>query len=79
MKIVCWIIGHRWDYGYAVDFDLCRCDRCCRIDPPESWFSTLLHRLRSRWHWRIGVWLERCDDCGMRFKRHDPDVEHFPF
>lgn len=78
-KIICWLIGHDPDRGFAMDFDLYRCDRCCKIEPDESLPARMLYRLRFKWHWRVGVWLDRCPDCGLRFKRHDEAVEHLPF
>jgi len=78
-RLLCWLIGHEPDYGHAINFDEYACGRCCLIDPPDSWPARAFARIRHRWHWRVGVWMERCPDCGLRFKKHDLAVEHLPF
>jgi hypothetical protein len=78
-RLICWLIGHHWDYGYAMDYDLARCARCCEVEPNYGLPASALYKLSCWWKWKVRVPLEKCPDCGLRFQRHNPDIEHLPF
>lgn len=83
---VCRLIGHAWHREAAQFMCLYECTRCQhvgyegrsileRIQQVLWWWS---HRFDNEVKRPLKGWL-KCRECGLRFGRHDDNIDHLPF
>jgi len=80
----CRILGHDICHEGARYYSIYSC-RCCGFESEADSDYGLLPRLRTRWYFfkcsckEKRDWFKPCSDCGRRFGRCDPKVDHIPF
>ena len=84
MSILCKVIGHKIDKHSLYYGGYYACQRCGAEDQhylPAQWEFLAYRWWKAKEWWRTHVtdYLAKCPDCGLRFKRHDQTVKHFPF
>lgn len=81
-KMLCKILGHKFDPAAAEYYYLFHCERCGQeVEGSVSLFEQISWRIRMRFRGYLRPhisWL-KCDQCGWHFGRHDPENDHLPF
>jgi len=78
-KLKCWLIGHN---PYYLEFSPHECMRCQEdLSYHEITKPGLLSEVENYFltHWKTMDYFRKCQDCGLRFGKHNILIDHVPF